>query len=663
MAPRRWSARALRALALVFALSVSAAPAAHALRLFDYNVLNYPGPSGPARDPYFRTVIAPLSPDIFVAEEMTSQAGVNEFLNSLNTMEPGQWSALPFVDGNDTDSGLFYKTAKFSWAGQSSFYPDPPTNLRLVHVFRLRPAGYTSNAALIHIYAVHLKASMGFESNRLTECTGIRDSMNNLPSGSAAFVLGDFNFYTGLEPGLQKLIESEADNDGRLFDPLGLQNMTWQDNTSMQIAWTQSPCKTGDTGCASGASTGGLDDRFDLILPTLAWNDGQGYELIPGTYISVGNDGLHHNNSIQDPPTIPEGAAYATALHSVSDHLPVRVDLQLPSRITVPAALAFGSVIVGGTASQNLSVSNPAVAPADALDYSLAAPAGFTAPGGGFSLAAGAPAASHAIGMATATSGAKSGSLTVTSDDPDHPTASVALSGTVLEHAQASLDSTAALLSQTLDFGTQAQGGFATLMARVHDLGYDASRARLSVTSATIDGGDGRFSIVGGFSPALVAGVAQTYTVQFDDAGATQDVDYDATLTFASADEPLPGAAAQPALTVALHAKVSSGAVGVPGGHIVPTVTRLYPPAPNPVTDETTVQFDLAHAADLSLAIFDLAGRRVSTLAQGTLPAGQYRYPWSGQAEGGTSLGTGLYFVRLSIAGEPARLARLALLR
>src|SRR2546422_872141 len=82
-------------------------------------------------------------------------------------------------------------------AAQSASPPDPPTTPDLVHVFRVRPVGYASNSALIHICTVPLKASPGFESQRLTECTGIRDSMNTLPSGSVAFLLGDFNFYTG----------------------------------------------------------------------------------------------------------------------------------------------------------------------------------------------------------------------------------------------------------------------------------------------------------------------------------------------------------------------------------------------------------------------------------------------------------------------------------
>src|SRR5262249_49407721 len=155
-------------------------------------------------------------------------------------------------------------------------------------------------------YAVHLKASMGFEAQRAAEATGLRDSMNMLAPGTHAMVVGDFNLYTGAEPALTKFLESQADNDGRLHDPLGLQGISWQDNVDSEPDWTQSPCKTGDTGCASGAATGGLDDRFDLILPTYALKDGTGIELIANSYVAVGNDGQHHNNSIQDPPTIPE---------------------------------------------------------------------------------------------------------------------------------------------------------------------------------------------------------------------------------------------------------------------------------------------------------------------------------------------------------------------
>src|SRR5262245_42978202 len=361
------------ALALLLAL---AAPAG-AMRVIDYHILNYPCSSGPARDPYCRVVRAPLSPDVLVTEEMTSAAGCTEFVNSLNTMEPGQWAVAPFVDGNDTDSGLFYKTSKVQFLGQWSFYPNPASLLRLVHVYRLKPVGYSSDAAEFRIYSLHLKASMGFEAQRLAEATGLRDSMNAMPPGTHAFIAGDFNFYTGAEPGFLKLLESQVNNTGQVYDPLGYQNIAWQDNVTIISAWTQSPCKTGDVGCASGASTGGLDDRFDLILPTTNWQDGAGLELIADSCIAVGNDGQHHNNSIQDPPTIPEGAAYATALHSVSDHLPVRVDIRLPALLAVSAApIALGTVIVGASGSATLSVSNTAPAQGEELRYEYAPPAG-----------------------------------------------------------------------------------------------------------------------------------------------------------------------------------------------------------------------------------------------------------------------------------------------
>jgi len=192
--------------AVVF-LCVLVAPA-HALRYMAFNILNYPGTSGPSRDPSYRTILSPLGIDVLTTEEMTSATGCTEFLNSLNTMEPGQWADAAFIDGNDTDSELFYKPAKVQFLGQWAFYPNPANLLRFVHVYRLKPVGYSSSAAEFRVYSMHLKASMGFESQRLAECTGLRDSLNAMPPGTCALITGDMNFYTGLEPGMQKLIET-----------------------------------------------------------------------------------------------------------------------------------------------------------------------------------------------------------------------------------------------------------------------------------------------------------------------------------------------------------------------------------------------------------------------------------------------------------------------
>jgi flagellar hook assembly protein FlgD len=75
------------------------------------------------------------------------------------------------------------------------------------------------------------------------------------------------------------------------------------------------------------------------------------------------------------------------------------------------------------------------------------------------------------------------------------------------------------------------------------------------------------------------------------------------------------------------------------------------------------VQLDLAGEAAVRLDVHDVTGRRVATLAEGSLPAGRYDYTWDGRGEQGGRLGAGLYFVRLTIAGRPVAMARLALVR
>jgi len=654
VAPEAIRTRFARVAVAVLAIAATAVPA-HALRLVDYNVTNYPSVLAGKRSGYFQTILAPLSADVVSVQEMQSQAGVDTFLtNVLNTLEPGQWVAAPFINGNDTDNALFYKPAKVQFLGGWAWYPPEPVgvtpNLRLVNCFRLKPIGYSDGSTELRIYSQHLKASntSADANRRFFEATGIRDSLNAMPAGTHAILLGDFNIYSGSEAAFTKLLESQTNNIGRLYDPLGFPLSNWNSVSGLAAQYTQCPCLSCPTG--SGFSGGGLDDRFDMLLPTYAMKDGQGLELITATYKPVGNDGLHYNGNITDPPTIPEGAAYASALWNTSDHLPLRVDIQLPALIALaPAPINFGTVIVGGPASQNLSVSNTATPPADALDYSLAAPAGFSAPGGGFSQAAGAAPTSQAIGMSTATSGVKGGTLDVASDDPDHPTSAVALSGTVLEHADASLDSLASVTVETLDFGTQAQGGFTPLLARVHDRGYHALRARLAVSAGTIAGGDGRFTITGGFSPVTVAGTAASLEVTFDDTGATPDSTYEATLTFTSADEPLPGGQPQPDLTVLLSAHPAAGVTGTEA--VIPTALRFYAPRPNPMTNEAWFAFDLPRAADVELEVFDLAGRRVAALASGERGAGHYELRWAGTHAGGDRVKAGLYFVRFATPG------------
>ncbi len=656
----RWrigSALSLAALALA-----CAAPPAQALRVVTWNLLQYSSfdVNLATRQPHFRTVMAAINADVVIAQEMIDAVGRDSFLtNVLNVVQPGEWTATSFLNLGGEGGAVFYKPAKIAVSGFSSF---PTGGPRDVLQCIIKPVGYTATAASTRLYSVHLKAggpATADSTTRRVECTDIRNQLNLAPAGTNLLLGGDTNIYGAYEGGYIRLTESQLDNDGRLKDPLILPG-TWNNNSGYALYHTQSPCNT----APCPGATGGMDDRFDLWLTSYSMQDGEGLDYIPdltlanGAYpYTYGNDGTKFNNDINSGGTngmVP--IAVANALHDASDHLPVVITIQVPAKVVAASSLDFGTVIVGATASQNLAVSNGATTPADELTYTLTPPADFTAPGGTFTANAGAAANSHAIGMSTATSGTRAGTLTVNSDDVDVPTSNMALTGTVLDHAAASLDSTAALLGTAVDFGDHAVGQFSDQALRVHDLGYDVLQARLSVNTAGIVGGDGRFSIVGGFTPALLAGVGQTWNIHFDDTGANLDQEYTATLTFTSSDEALPGAAAASDLVVSLRAKPVAGATGVPCDACsrprdLPTVLTFYPPHPNPLSHQTVFSFDLPATAPVTLAIFDLSGRRLVNLISGSLEADRHQVRWSGESEGGARVPAGLYFARFTTPG------------
>jgi uncharacterized membrane protein len=79
-----------------------------------------------------------------------------------------------------------------------------------------------------------------------------------------------------------------------------------------------------------------------------------------------------------------------------------------------------------------------------------------------------------------------------------------------------------------------------------------------------------------------------------------------------------------------------------------PPAIALAAPRPNPSSGVTRLEFDLPSAGNAELAVFDAAGRRVATLADGEQPAGRHAATWDGHATGGERVAAGLYFARLT---------------
>ena len=84
------------------------------------------------------------------------------------------------------------------------------------------------------------------------------------------------------------------------------------------------------------------------------------------------------------------------------------------------------------------------------------------------------------------------------------------------------------------------------------------------------------------------------------------------------------------------------------GGYAIPGQFSMGQNYPNPFNPETKIAFNLEKAGDVTLEVFDILGRKVSTLQSGFLGAGQYEYTWYGVDNSGRQAASGIYFYRLS---------------
>lgn len=296
-------------LTILFFINISFAQNQHTI--MSYNVLNLVLTDTTVRNPHFRTIFSNIQPDILVCQEMTSQTGVNGFLvRVLNRVSSG-YAAGTFINGFDTDNAIYYKSSLFTFLSNTAI----PTALRDINEFRLR---HNATGDTIIIYAVHLKAgdSSADSIQRAGEVDNLRTVTDALPLNSNYIVVGDFNIYSSAELAFQKLLNQSQ--PGYFIDPLNLVG-NWSNNGTFDSYHTQST-RIRNFG---GGATGGLDDRFDMILISQSIMNAGGITYYSGSYVPYGNDGNHFNDSINRPPNAVVSQQVADALHYASDHLPV----------------------------------------------------------------------------------------------------------------------------------------------------------------------------------------------------------------------------------------------------------------------------------------------------------------------------------------------------
>jgi hypothetical protein len=88
-------------------------------------------------------------------------------------------------------------------------------------------------------------------------------------------------------------------------------------------------------------------------------------------------------------------------------------------------------------------------------------------------------------------------------------------------------------------------------------------------------------------------------------------------------------------------------------------VTTLHPASPNPLASATQIRWEMAAPAHASLAVYDVAGRRVRTLADGWRAGGSHVATWDGRDDLGAFVANGLYLYVLNVHdGTTPRLVR-----
>jgi len=307
-----------------------------------YNLLNYGNYTGYCntsnnnhldKEEYLNTIIGYLRPDILSVNELTDVAYYHDrFLNEvMNHNGRNYYKRTPATNiaGSDIINMLFYDSTKLVLKSTQVLQ----SYVRDINLYRLYfktsklPSGDT---IFLNCISAHLKA--GSEENnavaRAVMASNTIGWLNQNAERGNYLMLGDFNLYTAAEEAYQTLTSVEA-GSFQFFDPVNAPG-DWNNNFNFAKYHTQSVSSAG-TGCQAG---GGMDDRFDFILATDEIIEGSAkVRYKAGSYAPVGQDGRHFNQSITTLPnnTVPQDVL--TALGKNSDHLPVKMVLEVEAEL------------------------------------------------------------------------------------------------------------------------------------------------------------------------------------------------------------------------------------------------------------------------------------------------------------------------------------------
>ena len=463
-------------------------------------------------------------------------------LSILQSTVGAGYTMATFTDQNDSSWGgaqaMFYLSTQF--VENTSLHNDIFTGAsRHADRWALNITGYAGKR--LYVYSMHLKASTGSANQEIRRqgAESIRDDIMTLPVGSHTIVVGDMNFYSPSEPAYVWFTDP---GDGQVIDPLGI-GASWS-GASNTLKHTQSPLLNQNGGLIGG----GLDDRFDFQFVSASLLDGGGFELIDGTYRSLGNDGNHYNQAINSgnnyyfPGDTPRGNTLADELIIASDHLPLVVDYQVPAVLGWSLNPTADRILVGADATIDFEIRNDAPVShpsgADLLHVDVVATGDLSGSESVSVPAMSAPAiVSLPVDTSVATSWNSLLTLTTTSAETQTTPEKIKVGGEIIEHANASFSFSEDLDWHTFDVSFEQGSGVQTFNVWLFNYGYDGTQSLLEVDNVSTPSPPVMYE---GMSTSTVGPIPSLITFSIDTNSVTPDT-YIAPMPIEVSDENLLG--------------------------------------------------------------------------------------------------------------------------
>ncbi len=288
----------------------------------------------PSREDTLKKIINHIEPDLFLIQELKSDAGLQLILNGSFADLSGNYAASTFVPQQSNASNpyklqqaMIYNTDVLGMAEEGTVL----TSVRDINRFRMYwndpELSNGADTVFLYVFVTHLKSSQGTENEdlRLEMAQSFASYQDHMSANSSVLFAGDLNLYNSTEPAYEELLDTT--NKIPLRDPLDAPGNWHSSSFGQKDILTQSTRSSQIYGDGAGS---GMDDRFDFVLLSgnllTDWNT-VAYE--PGSYIALGNSGVCYDQSITDCSggNVPFGIL--RAMYYMSDHLPIVLELNL----------------------------------------------------------------------------------------------------------------------------------------------------------------------------------------------------------------------------------------------------------------------------------------------------------------------------------------------